>query len=142
MLFFEETIALRTNKVITISQIWNSLWQKVEQPKLFTPTIIKHQNQNIEDEKTIRRELDFGSHKIYDLITFEFQKWINFEIIPNNDLHASGSLKILIIANNPNSLGYVLISYPTLLGYSIVKSCYKYLPFRCPLHFLLKKIIA
>ena len=35
MLFFEETIALRTNKVITISQIWNSLWQKVEQPKLF-----------------------------------------------------------------------------------------------------------
>ena len=108
MLFFEETIALRTNKVITISQIWNSLWQKVEQPELFTPTIIKHQNQNIENEKTIRRELDFGSHKIYDLITFEFQKWINFEIIPNNDLHASGSLKILIIANNENPNSYSL----------------------------------
>lgn len=108
MLSFEETIALRTNKVITISQIWNALWQKVEQPELFTPTIIKHQNKTIESKKTIRRELDFGSHKIYDLITYKFQEWINFEIIPNNNLHASGALKIMIITDDKNPNSYSL----------------------------------
>lgn len=111
MLFFEETIALRTNKVITISQIWKALWQKVEQPELFTPTITNHKNKIVENENKqqfIHRELDFGTHKIYDLISYEVENWINFEIVPNNNLHASGSLKILIITNDKNPNSYSL----------------------------------
>lgn len=112
MLFFEETIALRTNKTLLRSQIWNALWQKVEQPELFTPNIIKHQSEIIKNDKNnnkiIRRELDFGTHKIYDLISYEQESWINFEIIPNDDLHASGALKILIISDNNNNNSYSL----------------------------------
>lgn len=108
---FEHLIAINEpgNPLIpplTRRQVWDGLWQRVEDPRPFLPGL----EGCVIRERTpayLLRDLDFGAATIQDRVTFHEMHWVRFDILPSAD-HAGGSLTITLEEPEP---GYLFLRF-------------------------------
>jgi hypothetical protein len=94
-------------------QLWQGLWQRVEQPEIFLPGLASCQFLE-RGEDAILRRLDFGAARIHDRVTFATQEWLQFEIEAGDD-HAGGVLRITLEEPAPLAL-CLRFNYQTTLS--------------------------
>lgn len=93
-------------------QLWQGLWQRVENPMLFLPglescEILERQ------ESSLLRVLDFGAARIRDRVSFSAQQWLRFDIEAGAS-HAGGALTIRVEEPQPLAL-FLRFTYETSL---------------------------
>lgn len=93
-------------------QLWQGLWQRVENPMLFLPglescEILERQ------ESSLLRLLDFGAARIRDRVSFEVEEWLRFDIEAGAS-HAGGALTIRVEEPQPLAL-FLRFTYETSL---------------------------
>lgn len=76
------------------ADLWQSLFQRAEHPQPFLP--------GLQECKVIARSdgrmdrcLDFGGVMVHDIVTWDDEQWLRFDIVPA-DHHPSGSLTITL----------------------------------------------
>ncbi|MDR1888992.1 MAG: DUF1857 family protein [Zoogloeaceae bacterium] len=94
-------------------QLWQGLWQRVEQPEIFLPGLESCQILE-RSEDAILRHLNFGNAHIHDKVTFAVQEWLQFAIDAGDD-HAGGVLRITLEEPDAQSL-FLRFNYQTTLS--------------------------
>ena len=92
------------------AQIWAGLRYRIQDPTPFLPGL-EHCLHLGEEGGALLRELNFGSVKIQDRVTFAEEQWVRFDILPSAT-HAGGSLTITIEAPEPEHL-FLRFAYQT-----------------------------
>ncbi|GHU45457.1 hypothetical protein AGMMS50289_16730 [Betaproteobacteria bacterium] len=93
-------------------QLWQGLWQRVEQPEIFLPGLDGCQIL-ARSAEGIERRLDFGNTHIHDRVTFVAQEWLQFAIA-SGEAHAGGVLRITLEEPEPQAL-FLRFNYQTTL---------------------------
>ncbi|MDR3055042.1 MAG: DUF1857 family protein [Zoogloeaceae bacterium] len=94
-------------------QLWQGLWQRVEQPEIFLPGLESCQILE-RSADAIHRRLDFGNAHIHDWVTFVAQEWLQFAIATGEG-HAGGVLRITLEEPEPQAL-FLRFNYQTTLS--------------------------
>lgn len=108
-MIFKETLNL--NATTTKPQLWQALWERVENPARFLAALEEFV---IVEKKAdaIFRRLHFAQNVVVrDIVRWEENKWLSFDVIPSGE-HISGNLTIAI--EGDESQGFALtFSYET-----------------------------
>lgn len=97
-MIFKETLPL--NVPTNLKSLWQALWERVENPALFLAAL---ESFVIVEKKTdaIYRRLHFPEQIVRDIVRWENEKWLCFDVIPSGK-SISGNLKIEILGDEQN----------------------------------------
>lgn len=108
-MIFKETLPI--NVQANKSQIWNALWERVENPARFLAALEKFVIVERKEDAIFRR-LHFSQNVVVrDIVRWKEESWLSFDVIPSGE-HISGNLTIRIEGDESN--GFALsFSYET-----------------------------